>query len=180
MTSTGNKVPSTSKRKRHESHEAVKFFDLMAHGRSMRATSVLELHGRAYYLNQALDAFQQALVYSAFVSTLQVQACLEQIRETQVDLLILAKLLHRQQLQLAQTTVRVPLARDPTARRAVKVLVPALPKPRLAEEDTPRPTKKRLAAKLSPSLNRPSPETLMADTLLTVAEALVAFSQPHN
>lgn len=132
-----------AKRKRSESVEIGKFMELMNHGQVMRTASshITAQDGlyncRIFYLNQALDAFQQALVYSSHVTTLQTQECLENIRETQVDLLMASRLAQQKHVEkLAhnqeQAPLRLPIRKDPPlllpSRRHVKVLVPAYPK----------------------------------------------------
>ncbi|EQC36730.1 hypothetical protein SDRG_06165 [Saprolegnia diclina VS20] len=172
-----------AKRRRQDPPEVNKFLDLMRHGQTMRATAASllgqESH-RAIYLNQALDAFQQALVFSAYVPALQTQMCLEHIRETQVDLLIVSKLLNRQQLH-----VRTMANEHPT-RRAVKVLVPALPKSLFGDDG------KLALAKISPRFPKaaplllPTPQERPAKkakletppTLLSIAESLLVLASP--
>ncbi|KDO24640.1 hypothetical protein SPRG_10173 [Saprolegnia parasitica CBS 223.65] len=165
--------------------EVNKFLDLMRHGQTMRSTAAAllgqESH-RAIYLNQALDAFQQALVFSAYVPALQTQMCLEHIRETQVDLLIVSKLLNRQQLH-----VRTSMPNEQPSRRAVKVLVPALPKSLFGDDG------KLALAKISPRFPKAAPLLLLPTpqerpakkakletppTLLAIAETLLALAGP--
>ncbi|ETV91018.1 hypothetical protein H310_14341 [Aphanomyces invadans] len=73
--------------------------DLMAQGKLLRSTASRippqeSLYTcRVYYLNQALDAFQQALNASAALPLVKhTQNCLEQIRETQIDLMVLSRM----------------------------------------------------------------------------------------
>ncbi|RHY78152.1 hypothetical protein DYB37_007832 [Aphanomyces astaci] len=71
--------------------------ELMAKGKLLRVTATRippQLSTRRLYcLNHALEAFQQALkVPAEFTMTKHTQDCMEQIRETQIDLMVLSKM----------------------------------------------------------------------------------------
>ncbi|KAF0700721.1 Aste57867_8775 [Aphanomyces stellatus] len=96
--------------------EGGKYDDLMAQGKLLRSTASRiptqeSLYScRVYYLNQALDSFQQALNFSPTLTTQETQECLEQIRETQIDLMVLSKVSHKSQ---PQSSVALKPKKDP-------------------------------------------------------------------
>ncbi|KAG9400431.1 hypothetical protein AC1031_010654 [Aphanomyces cochlioides] len=99
--SLSRRMRRAAKRKLSET-KPTEYDELMAQGKLLRSTASRiptqdSLYSsRLYYLNQALDTFQQALN----LSSTETQECLEQIRETQIDLMVLSK--------LAQNVVATP------------------------------------------------------------------------